>query len=93
MSLTLRDPEQREFIDEILSSLVPANAMRLEYHVGGYDLTDFILEAEWDRTDDERPAQESTLRVKMSIYPDEIPNEQAYVYINIADVRIRQFGG
>jgi hypothetical protein len=23
--------------------------MRLEYHVGGYDLTDFILEAEWGR--------------------------------------------
>lgn len=67
MSLTLRDPEQREFIGEILSSLVPANAMRLEYRVGGYGLTDFILEAEWDRTDDERPAQESTLRVKMSI--------------------------
>jgi hypothetical protein len=93
VSLNLRDPEQREFIDEILSSLAPANAMRLEYHVGGYDLTDFILEAEWDRTDDERPAQESTLRVKMSIDPDEIPNEQAYVYINIANVHIRQFGG
>ena len=29
----------------------------------------------------------------MSIDPDEIPNEQAYVYINIANVRIRQFGG
>jgi hypothetical protein len=56
VSLTLRDPEQREFIDEILSSLAPANAMRLEYHVGGYDLTDFILEGEWDRTNDERPA-------------------------------------
>ena len=40
MSLTLRDPEQREVIDEILSSLAPANAMRLEYRVGGYGLTD-----------------------------------------------------
>lgn len=39
------------------------------------------------------PAQELTLRVKMRIDPDEIRNEQAYVYINIADVRIRQFGG
>ncbi len=93
MSLTLYDPDQREFLGDILLSLSPAGAMRPEYHVGEYDLTELVLEAEWGRPDDERPAQELTLRVKQSIDPDEIRNESVYVYLNIGDVRIRQFAG
>jgi hypothetical protein len=93
MAVSLRDPQQAEFLAEILQYPTPANAMEIEYLVGSRDLSDVVAEAEWGRTDDERPAQELILRVKESLDPEEIRNENVYVYLNIADMRIRQFQG
>jgi hypothetical protein len=93
MSIKLDNPDRSAFLDEILKKPAPANAMRPEYHVGTYDFTEYVLEAEWGRPDDERPAQELILRVKMSIDPNEIRNEHVYVYLNVADIRITQFSG
>jgi hypothetical protein len=93
MALSLRDPQQAEFLAELLQYPTPANAMEFEYLVGTRDLSDVVAEAEWGRTDDERPAQELILRVKESLDPEEIRNENVYVYLNIADMRIRQFAG
>jgi hypothetical protein len=93
MALSLRDPQQLEFLQEILQYPIPANAMELEYVVGTTDFTEVVAEAEWGRTDDERPAQELILRIKESIDPEEFRNEDVWVYLNIADIRVRQFAG
>lgn len=93
MALALRDPQQLEFLTEILQFPIPANAMELEYLVGPRDFTDVVAEAEWGRPDDERPARELILRLKESLDPEEFRNADVYVYLNIADIRIRQFAG
>ena len=93
MALSLKDPQQLDFLAEILQFPAPANAMEFEYQVGNIDLSDVVAEAEWGRPDDERPAQELILRVKESLDPEEVRNADVYVYLNIADLRIRQFAG
>lgn len=93
MPIPLYDESDRAFLNDILRSESPASAMRPEYFAGEHDLTDLVLEAEWGRPDDERPAQELTLRVKESLDPDEIRNQVAYVILTIGDMRIRQFTG
>lgn len=99
MPLKLYDASEQEFLDYVLSSEAPASAMRLEYHVGEHVFSESpledepVIEAEWGRTDDDRPAQELTLRIKESINPEEIRNASAYVFLNVGDLRIRQFSG
>lgn len=93
MPLTLPDESDRTFLEAVLRGESPSSAMRTEYFIGQRDLTEIVSEAEWGRQDDERPAQELILRVKESIDPDELINRTAYVFIAIANLRIRQYTG
>lgn len=83
-------------LNTVLQSRAPASAMRYHYRVGGIDLTDDIIEAQWGRTGAELPGIEFSGRFKANV-PDSIKREHMVVDLTVDTVagalEFRRFTG
>lgn len=89
-------PNLRAALNSVLTQRAPANKMRFQYFLGSYDLTPYVIEAEWGRTGSDQPAIAFTGRFKRTV-PEALKNETMNVNLEIetseGPVVVRRFSG